>query len=250
MSDIPELEALHTAVADLYTKFARYPLRAKVTGCPHCIDEFDNHTIHARPLRELTWDELARFSWKTMTTWGDADDFRHFLPRLFELIAGQADPTQTPYYRYPYNEEVLFGKLAYANWRTWSSAEQAALDGYFMALWRAALASYPTRTSPSTWLASIGAATDPAPFLGAWRADGRAAALRHLADFVLDNLNLVAGADNTFSVFWDKGDGERNRQVANWLRDPQTREQLERGCFAYAEEPFATDLSRAVQFLG
>ncbi|HEY7832818.1 MAG TPA: hypothetical protein VIG30_04545 [Ktedonobacterales bacterium] len=249
MTDMPELDDLRAAVSDLYATFARYPLRARVTGCAHCVDESDNRLIHSRPLRELTWHELARFSWKTLTTWGDADDLRHFLPRLFELIADQADPAEASFTRYPYNEETLFGKLDYADWRAWPTREQAALDAYFMALWHAALAIYPSPTPIATWLGSIGAATDPAPYLAAWRADERAAALRHLADFVLENLNIVAGTDAEFSVFWQK-DGERSRQVAAWLRDPQTRARLERGFFAYADERFAANLSEAVQYLG
>lgn len=246
--EIPEIEALHAAVGALYTTFERYSLRKNVRGCPHCVDQFDNAAIHSRPLHELTWDELARYSWKTLTTWGDADDLRHFLPRLFELIAFQADPATSAFYSYPYNEEVLFGKLDYAGWREWPTTEQAALDTYFMALWHAALATYPSATAIDTWLSSIGAATDPAPFLAAWRADERVAALRHMADFVLDNLNLAVGAQVAFSVFWKKG--AHRRQVTDWLCDPQTRERLERGFFQFADEPLAAELSRAVQYLG
>ena len=61
-----------------------------------------------------------------MTTWGDADDFRYFPPRLLEF--------------YPFigtgllNPQIVFSKLTYANWRQWSKAEQVALEEYFWAL--------------------------------------------------------------------------------------------------------------------
>ena len=63
----------------------------------------------AKRLRDLTDTDLKKYAFKALTTWGNADDFRHFLPRLFELeavhpqrIVGLVDP------------EILFGKLAYA----------------------------------------------------------------------------------------------------------------------------------------
>lgn len=247
MTDIPELVALCEAVAGLYAAFAHYPLAATVVGCPHCVDEGDNRIIHSRPLRELTWDELARYSWKALTTWGDSDDLRHFLPRLFELIAFEADPVEANFFRYPYDEEVLFGKLEYAGWRAWPAQEQAALDAYLMALWRAGLALYPAPTRIDTWLACIGRATDPAPFLAVWRASESVPALRHLADFVQEHLDIAVGAAKRFSVFWDHP--EHTQTVAAWLLDARTREQLERGFFAHADEPYAADLSRAVQYL-
>lgn len=243
----PELVALRVAVSALYTTFARYPLRAKVEGCPHCVDASDNRRIHSRPLRELTWDELARYSWKSLTTWGDADDFRHFLPRLFELIAYQADPATVAFYSYPYDEEVLFGKLTYAIWRDWPEGEQAALDDYLIALWRAALAIYPAPTPVSLWLSCIGVATNLDPFLTAWRANETASALRHLAGFIEHPLDV-------FSIpaqrhVWWRGTA-RGQQMLAWLRDPRTRVYLEDGFFRYVGEPFAADLSRAVQHLG
>lgn len=74
MAETPELEALHAAVSALYTTFVRYPLCAQVAGCPHCVDERDNRRIHSRRLREPTWNELARYSWNALTTWGNTDE--------------------------------------------------------------------------------------------------------------------------------------------------------------------------------
>lgn len=40
------------------------------------------------------------------------------------------------------------------------------------------------------------------------------------------------------------------QQVTTWLQDLRTHAYLEDGFFRYADEPFAAELSRAVQFLG
>lgn len=55
-----------------------------------------------------------------MTTFGDLDDFKHFLPRLIELHI-QA-PFETPYGAY-----ILFDKLAYARWLNWPENERSAV---------------------------------------------------------------------------------------------------------------------------
>src|SRR4051794_20200880 len=81
----PEVQALHMSIEALYSVFSAYPLRPHVMGCPCCVSEKDNHDLHARPLREFTCEHLRRYAFKAMTTWGKVEDFKHFLPRIFEL---------------------------------------------------------------------------------------------------------------------------------------------------------------------
>lgn len=116
---------LQRAVEDLYEVFAAYPLTC-VAGCPCCVVAADQARVRHRPLRDLTEEELGRYAGKAMTTWGTVDDFKHFLPRLFELTAA---------FRAPYTEYVIFNKLTYGQWRTWPSREIAVIEQYFLALW-------------------------------------------------------------------------------------------------------------------
>ncbi|HEX8660002.1 MAG TPA: hypothetical protein VF690_20835 [Hymenobacter sp.] len=83
-------------------------------------------------MRELTEDDLGLYAGKAMTTWGTVDDFKHFLPRLFELTAA---------FRAPYEEYVVLNKLDYGRWRTWPPAEIAAVERYLLALWDIVLVS-------------------------------------------------------------------------------------------------------------
>ena len=77
---------LEIAVEKLYKVFSRYSLRRHVEGCPCCVHEEDKRALESKPLQNLSAAELGRYSFKAMTTWGDKDDFRHFLPRIFELM--------------------------------------------------------------------------------------------------------------------------------------------------------------------
>jgi hypothetical protein len=122
---------LQQAVESLYLVFGAYPL-SSLDGCPCCVSAANKEQVTHRALRELTQDDLGRYAGKAMTTWGNVDDFKHFLPRLFELTAA---------FQSPYEEYVVFGKLDYGRWRTWPPAEIAAIEQYFLALWDVVLGS-------------------------------------------------------------------------------------------------------------
>lgn len=113
-------DELLAAVERLYSTFNRYPPRMTVDGCPHCVSSADNDCIHAAPLRQLTETQLERYAFKAITTWGTVDDFRHFLPRIFELLATAPHDWVDP--------EVVFGKLPYCDFRSWPIAEQQVIE--------------------------------------------------------------------------------------------------------------------------
>ena len=83
-------DSLQAAIEGLYAAFARYPLRAHIDGCPHCDLGAAERGLHARPLRDLREDDLGRYPFKAMSTFGNVDDFRHFFPRIAELITYDA----------------------------------------------------------------------------------------------------------------------------------------------------------------
>ena len=75
---------------------------------------------------------MRHYGFSALFTWGNLDDFKHFLPRLFELTATEG--FQAP------DTESLYGRLAYARFDTWPKAEQNAVRAFAMAHWRASLA--------------------------------------------------------------------------------------------------------------
>ncbi|MDP5210916.1 hypothetical protein [Microbulbifer sp. 2205BS26-8] len=120
--------ALQAAIENAYTTFARYPRSADISGCPCCVSEEDQKALRRAPLRELTSNDLDRYAIKAMTTWGGDEDFKHFLPRLLELIATNAPLAHC--------SEVIAGKLVEAEWHRWSEPEQNAVVLFFNAWWQ------------------------------------------------------------------------------------------------------------------
>ena len=55
---------------------------------------------------------------KAMATWGNANDYKHFLPRIFELTAEL---------RTPYEIWIAFDKLTLAEFQNWAEEEQKVI---------------------------------------------------------------------------------------------------------------------------
>ncbi len=119
---------LQAAIDHLYTVFAPYPLRAHLVGCPHCFDESDNRRLHSAPLRQMDECDLTMFSWKTMTTWGDAQDFKHFFPRLCELSTTSRDTLH-------FGMGLFERKLKLAGYPDWPKDERRAFQCFLLAWW-------------------------------------------------------------------------------------------------------------------
>src|SRR5215213_8574195 len=102
-------DAIGAAIEDLYLVFRRYGLRSRLDACPCCTTHGDQARIESRSLRALTPADLEHYVSKAMTTWGDEDDFRHFLPRVLELAVSNDSLSFV-------DTELMLSKLAYASW--------------------------------------------------------------------------------------------------------------------------------------
>ena len=109
-------ENLRLAVERLYVTFERYPHPDPLVGCPCCWDRHDSERLQAKPLRKLTTADLVGYLWSAMTTVGDENDFRHFLPRILDLLPGELATEIDP--------ELVLGKLRYGDWAVWSNQER------------------------------------------------------------------------------------------------------------------------------
>lgn len=119
-------EELETSIEELYTIFSFYPFRSTMNGCPCCVSKTDKEKIHTKQLRQLDGEDLSRYAFKAMTTWGDTNDFKHYLPRIFELLATTDFIVDT---------FVVLGKLDYGKWTTWPIEEQKAIQRFLFAWW-------------------------------------------------------------------------------------------------------------------
>ena len=127
----------------LYAEFRKYPLKPKIQGCPHCDLGKAEASLHGRPLEGLRWKDFGVYPFKAMTTFGDSDDFKHFLPRLFELYL-------IDHMGAPYDVATLFDKLNYANWTSWPEAEVEAVRA-FVRNWLENLEQQASRSKDEPW---------------------------------------------------------------------------------------------------
>jgi hypothetical protein len=67
-----------------------------------------------------------------MTTWGDEEDFKHFLPGILELMYNGC---------YEMEERVILTKVLSAGFATWSAAEQKSIQDFAVLLWYKRLAA-------------------------------------------------------------------------------------------------------------
>jgi hypothetical protein len=232
--------AMESAIADLYRVFAHYRPREVVTrsgsACP------DSRLLLSRPLDQLGWHELLRYGWKAMTLLGDADDYRHFLPRLLELLA--FDPPH-------FNEEVILYNIR-LDWQTWSVAEQSAITRWLQALWRLTLTTYDPihreRVVADCLCCVAQLADDLAPFLAEWEAFTIPSAIYLLADHVRANGESLSQHSTLENVWWSERNAQM-RQAVTWLLGGPPGEMLESAYLRDAKAPYAGELATAADWL-
>ncbi len=205
-----EKQALAVAIEELYKVFTDYPIAQKIDGCPCCASDEDKSNLHRKPLRGLMTDDLSRYAFKALTTWGTENDFKHFLPRLLELV------TEADSIAHEIDVEVLFGKLHYADWKDWPEQERAAVRHYLMALWLFVLSIPMEAVAIDEYLCAIGQAEDDlSSYLDAWQNLKTDMAINHLIEFVASKNSLYKG--RLTNAFW-QGRREQMSQVVGWLR--------------------------------
>ena len=114
-------------IEELYKTFSKYPFKSKIEGCPCCVKDSDKSTLHSKKLRELETEDLSYYAFKAMTTFGDLEDFKHYLPRIFELSAKRKLMVDT---------FVILGKLEYGNWLTWDKGEKSIINKFIQSWWK------------------------------------------------------------------------------------------------------------------
>lgn len=120
---------LKIAIDNLYEVFANYHVEGSLRerSCDCCVSDKDIKQLLSKPLRDLNEDDLRWFMSKAMTTFGDLKDYKHFLPRILELMKYQNSDFIEDF--------LIYEKLNYAEWKTWESKEIEAIHNYFITLW-------------------------------------------------------------------------------------------------------------------
>ena len=236
------IEKLKISIDNLYTIFARYGGNSRMDGSPNYGDKVNewNRNLYSKPLKELSDKDLSRFTGKSMTTWGEVDDYKHFLPRIFELTA---------LYKTPYEIWIAFSKLEFGNWRNWLPEEQAAINDYMISLFENLLnddselaelnfVDYFTSIS-NFYLGSVS-------LIELWDKIETKASFKHLSLLIIEHYKSV------FSKGRIKGfdyTSKNIEELKKWLLRKTTIEKFEKAFFLYEKEDFAEEISWAEQLL-
>ena len=235
---------LTESIECLYLTFENYTLRPHIDACPCCVDANDQQKIRSRRLRELGPNELGLFANYAVGLFGDADDFKHFLPRLFEILLEQSSDLVAP--------EILLSKLTKALWYEWPMAEQTAISNFLTAFWANGLSEYPGHFDVETSLCAIAQAVeDVTPFLNYWIEPAKLSYRQHLTDFLqtqLDSINFLLKQRRLSNPWWEDR-LEQSRQVILWLEAPTTSEKLETSFFSREEDELAEETLKALDLL-
>ena len=181
--------------------------------------------------------------------WGDELDFKHFLPRIFELLTIRET-------RYGFvDAAAVFVKLMYeahnaTAWRSWPPSEWHVIRRYFRVTRDAVLDTEPEELDyrgAYSWLCAIAQAEhDISPYLDCWLAASSVNTHRNLTLMIFRE-----GVPNLLkpdSGYWGQR-REQWQQLVDWLRLPEVRKKLERAIEQWADEPFGGELLDAAVLL-
>lgn len=203
----PQLEE---AIREVYDAFKDVAKPTRIDHCTHCHTDEEYQALLTKPLRQLSPDELSRYSSSAMKTAGEEQDFCYFLPRILEISVTHRSwwPAR----------EVIAGAIQEAGYASWSQLRQKAVLRVFATAFTDLLTSECSGDGGSdfgSWLCTLAIlGADLAPFLAKIAAsDG------HLICFYEDNAQpLIKG--RITKGFWDEAPRQRELIVA-WFRSPE-----------------------------
>lgn len=189
----------------LYDTFAPYSLPADLLVCEQCGPEWSVADIHRTPLRSLSLLQLEAVHVMSL----DDNGFRHFFPRLIELLMSQPAPV------FAFDLSRLKGRTP-----GWPSAESAAVSALVDDLWHQLLDRYPAdlgyfSDSPTLIDFTYWSDCPLSPQLERWLTLGTEPAALHLADLV----------EYTFTI-GEPAEPAVRQVVLEWLRQPAVGELL------------------------
>ena len=218
---------LQEAIENLYAEFAKYSSWDKTGGCPCCHEPRDAQAMRNKKLRELSHEDLLHYSASALLTWGDENDFRHFLPRLFELSVNPGHQVWT--------SEFIFGRLHMAGFASWSKKEQDVIDKFFQAWWETTVSNYPCACPLSDVLSALTLVFDSSDkYLTDWKNRRTAESFRHF----IESSRLLE------NEFYSRPQRELVRE---WLYNESTLEWLENGYYEFQGQDWSEDLLSEIE---
>lgn len=203
---------LNDAIAQCYAAFANMPCPRRLTASPLRDGDKILRALTSAPLRELSGEQIGPYSGWAITTVGDGDDYRHFLPRILELSV--IDPvwlgTEPP---------VVASRMEMACWRDWPAAQQSAVLRVFHAAFDALVEIHPHDAhSVDGWfcgLITLGQSVSLT--VERWRCIASPNAGLHMATFINDNATGLHRHGEVRGAFWEVVNENARREVTRQI---------------------------------
>ncbi|MBL0374380.1 hypothetical protein JJB09_20410 [Rhizobium sp. KVB221] len=207
---------LADALADLYAVFSAYPVPTQLHASPlRDTAKILAHLISA-PLKELSANALGRFASHAITTVGDVDDYKHFLPRIIHLavVGAEGEPGLDP--------TLIAEKLLYANWPGWPEAERVTIIAVVEAAWARLRFFHPDERDAEDWLCATALlGLSVVPKLTVWLDDQAPGSAAQFAQFVARMRDLREPED-----FWSGVPEGVRQSIIVFLCDPDVETRL------------------------
>ncbi len=234
-------ERLKNNIEKLYEVFEKYNSNSSMNGSLN-YDDLDNWNkeLFSKPLRKLDENDLSRFTGKAITTWGTANDYKHFIPRIFELTAEL---------RTPYEIWIAFDKLTLAGFQNWAEEEQKVIHEFMIALWESIVNdnSEKAKWEFKDYFSAIAHFypnfTD---LLNIWIQSESKAGIKHLVEFIVDEQTVLFNRKK-ISGFYDQK--ENAEELIDWILSDKTLDKLEQKYFEFETESFSDKISWAEQII-
>ena len=234
-------DRLKISITNLYDTFSKYHGNPNMTGSPLYGDLNEwNKTLFSKPLRILTGEDLSRFAGKVISTWGDTNDLKHFLPRLFELTALLDTP---------YDIWILYQKLQDSIYQTWDTEEQNAINEFTIAMWDNLLYD---NSEKAEWVfddyfAALAYFHPNFNDLTAlWISNDSFSSIKHLTNYIFDE------AHNIFQKNHITGNVKSTRNIVafkNWLLSDIMFQKLTNAFYQFEKTELAEKISWVIKIL-
>jgi len=202
---------LQLLIDDCYAAFSPYPRPLVLHASPLRDPVQILTTLTSAPLRELTGEQIGPYAGYAMTTVGDVDDYKHFLPRILEQAVHEQLWMGT-------DPPIIAQRLKKGKWLDWPVHEQAAIGALFAGAWTQAIKEHPDDEDAENWICGIACLDlDLAPALEKWLAAPSINAALQLADFMQSGAEFVFENDTAERSYWSYVDEAKIHQMRRWL---------------------------------
>jgi hypothetical protein len=223
--------ALRRAVEQCYTAFASFPHPSKLHASPLRDGNEILRTLSSAPLRELSGEQIGPYSGWAITTVGDERDYRHFLPRIFEISV--SDPAWLGVV-----PPVMASRLNMGSWREWPAEQRAAALKFFRAAFAAVIERHPhsAHAADEWFCALVTLGESPSLNFERWRSSKSPHAALQLASFVINEARHLVRHEEVRGSFWEDVPEGKRREIAALLVSDAARHFLEAASGRVSEE--------------